>query len=37
MTSVLWQSCIHQLESELSEQQLNTWIRPLHAIEKTVN
>ena len=34
MTSVLWQSCIHQLESELSEQQLNTWIRPLHAIEQ---
>ena len=34
MTSVLWKSCIHKLESELSEQQLNTWIRPLHAIEE---
>ena len=34
MTSPLWNSCIHQLESELSEQQLNTWIRPLHAIEQ---
>lgn len=34
MTSILWKSCIHKLESELSEQQLNTWIRPLHAIEE---
>ena len=34
MTSPLWNSCVHQLESELSEQQLNTWIRPLHAIEQ---
>ncbi len=34
MTSALWNSCVHQLESELSEQQLNTWIRPLHAIEQ---
>ena len=33
MASVLWESCVHQLESELTEQQLNTWIRPLHAIE----
>lgn len=29
----LWKTCVHQLESELSEQQLNTWIRPLHAVE----
>ncbi|MGH1538217.1 MAG: chromosomal replication initiator protein DnaA [Gammaproteobacteria bacterium] len=34
MTSILWKSCIHKLESELTEQQLNTWIRPLHAIEE---
>ena len=34
MTSSLWKSCVHQLESELTEQQLNTWIRPLHAIEQ---
>lgn len=34
MTSVIWNSCVHQLESELTEQQLNTWIRPLHAIER---
>lgn len=34
MTSIIWKSCIHKLESELTEQQLNTWIRPLHAIEE---
>ncbi len=34
MANVLWKSCVHKLESELSEQQLNTWIRPLHAIEE---
>ena len=33
MASALWKTCIHQLEAELSEQQLNTWIRPLQAIE----
>lgn len=27
----LWDRCLSQLESELSEQQLNTWIRPLQA------
>jgi chromosomal replication initiator protein len=31
--SPLWQECVIRLERELSEQQLNTWIRPLHAIE----
>jgi len=30
----LWQSCLHRLEGELSEQQFNTWIRPLHAVEE---
>lgn len=34
MTSSLWQLCVHKLGAELSEQQLNTWIRPLHAIER---
>jgi chromosomal replication initiator protein len=34
VTSILWKSCLHKLESELPEQQLNTWIRPLHAIEE---
>lgn len=28
-SSLLWNRCLSQLESELSEQQLNTWIRPL--------
>lgn len=32
--SEIWQRCVRQLESELPEQQLNTWIRPLHAIEE---
>jgi len=27
----VWQRCLTQLERELSEQQLNTWIRPLQA------
>jgi chromosomal replication initiator protein len=29
-----WKRCLEQLEGELSPQQFNTWIRPLHAIEK---
>jgi len=29
----IWKSCLELLEQDLSEQQLNTWIRPLHAIE----
>ena len=35
MTSPIWNACIHQLESELSEQLLNTWIRPLQAEENS--
>lgn len=27
----LWDRCLQQLEAELSDQQLNTWIRPLQA------
>ena len=34
VSSALWQQCVARLESELSEQQLNTWIRPLHAVEE---
>ncbi len=30
--SILWKTCLNQLETEIPEQQLNTWIRPLHAI-----
>ena len=33
MSEPLWDRCLSQLESELSEQQLNTWIRPLQALE----
>ena len=29
----LWKQCVGTLESELSEQQLNMWIRPLQAVE----
>lgn len=33
MSASLWDRCLSQLETELSEQQLNTWIRPLQAYE----
>ncbi|MEE9355392.1 MAG: chromosomal replication initiator protein DnaA [Methylococcaceae bacterium] len=33
METVLWQQCLDQLEAQLPEQQFNTWIRPLHAIQ----
>jgi len=29
----LWHRCLKQLEAELPEQQFNTWIRPLQAVE----
>ena len=29
----LWHHCLEQLEAELPEQQFNTWIRPLQAVE----
>ena len=29
----LWHRCLAQLEAELPEQQFNTWIRPLQAVE----
>jgi chromosomal replication initiator protein len=29
----LWPRCLAQLEAELPEQQFNTWIRPLQAVE----
>src|SRR5690606_15268679 len=29
----LWNRCVVGLQEELSEQQFNTWIRPLHAVE----
>ena len=32
MDVTLWKKCLDRLETELPEQQFNTWIRPLHAI-----
>ncbi len=29
----LWQQCSARLEAELSEQEINTWIRPLQAVD----
>jgi len=29
----LWDKCLSRLEGELSSQQFNTWIRPLHAVD----
>ncbi len=34
MEQSLWKSCLGHLEHELTEQQLNTWIRPLHVVEE---
>ncbi len=33
MQGSLWHRCLRQLEAELPEQQFNTWIRPLQAVE----
>ena len=33
MNSPVWKHCISRLEGELTEQQFNTWIRPLQAVE----
>ncbi len=34
MPETLWNRCLRVLESELPEQQFNTWVRPLQAIER---
>jgi chromosomal replication initiator protein len=31
--NTLWTACLNRLQGKLSEQQLNTWLRPLHAQE----
>jgi chromosomal replication initiator protein len=31
----MWSNCLQRLEQELSDQQLNTWIRPLQIIEES--
>lgn len=33
MSSVFWPNCLQRLEQKLSDQQLNTWIRPLQIKE----
>jgi chromosomal replication initiator protein len=30
----LWHHCLRQLENEVPEQQFNTWVRPLQAVER---
>ena len=37
MSQSLWDQCLDRLESELSAQQFNTWIRPLHAVQNPDN
>jgi len=32
MTNDLWQHCLDRLNNEISNQQFNTWIRPLHCL-----
>jgi chromosomal replication initiator protein len=31
--STLWKKCLRALEGELSEEEFNTWVRPLQAVE----
>ncbi len=33
MQSAIWKKCLDRLEEELSAQQFNTWLRPLHAAQ----
>jgi len=33
VNSPVWKHCVSRLEGELTEQQFNTWIRPLQAVE----
>ena len=37
MQASVWNRCVRQLRSDLSEQQFNTWIRPLQAVEDTLS
>lgn len=31
---MLWQQCLQQLEQEIPDHEINTWLRALHAVEK---
>ena len=33
MVSMTWERCLDRLEVDLTPEQFNTWIRPLHAVE----
>jgi chromosomal replication initiator protein len=33
VSQTLWDQCLDRLEGELSAQQFNTWIRPLHVVQ----
>ncbi len=37
MQASVWNRCVRQLRSDLSEQQFNTWIRPLQAVENELS
>tara|TARA_R110001606_G_scaffold346892_3_gene495974 strand:+ start:89472 stop:90812 length:1341 start_codon:yes stop_codon:yes gene_type:complete len=37
VSSPLWEKCLSHLEGELSAQQLNTWLRPLQAIQTSTS
>ena len=34
MQDSLWHQCLRHLENEVPEQQFNTWVRPLQAVER---
>ena len=34
--SLIWKKCLERLEDELSSQQFNTWVRPLRAVQDSV-
>lgn len=36
-TIALWEKCLDYLQAEISPQQFNTWIRPLHVMESHPN
>ncbi|NOX44105.1 MAG: chromosomal replication initiator protein DnaA [Gammaproteobacteria bacterium] len=37
MQSSIWQKCVARLEDELTPQQFNTWVLPLHAVEENTS
>ena len=35
VSKTMWPNCLQRLEQELTNQQLNTWIRPLQVVEES--